>query len=163
MPQSERVGFRVPKEPLRDYRRRMGLCPICGVRPPRTTWACEVCLKESRLTQNPYLRQHRWLCRRRRAYAQDLVRWLNEGGERPAAPRWDDYPKSPRHDYRIYKRPRPRKKRARPPSQAHYPRDIMVIVRLNRYFEKRVKFSKLRSYEDVTGVVDVDPATPRSG
>lgn len=143
----------------------MGICVKCGLREPKSQTLCAVCLKHIAIAYRYSSTRSAWLQRRRKEYARALVRYLEEGGERPEPPKAEDYQPALWNQHRMRAKPKrrkPKRKYTKQTSQAPYKRDTLVVVANGRYFSKVMPYRKVKPGMQIIGVVE-DSATPRSG
>lgn len=155
-------------ESLYHYRKRMGLCTYCGVRDPKHTAMCAICLKDHLTTYRESKARSTWLAKQRRLYARALVHHLTEGGPKPEPPRIEDYKPALWSLYRMRRKPKRKKRKyTKRSSQPTFRGDTMVLVEVNKYLARTLPYRRVKPGMQIVGVVDardspfwVEPPSP---
>lgn len=156
------------KESLYHYRKRMGVCTSCGVRDPKHTAMCAICLKDFQLKHGPAKLKSWWLWKQRKLYARALVRHLTEGGPKPEPPRAEDYKPALWASHRMRRKPKRKKRKyTKRSSQPTFRGDTIVLVEINKYLARTLPYRRVKPGMQIVGVVDardspfwVEPPSP---
>jgi hypothetical protein len=142
-------------ESLTQYRRRLGLCPKCGNVPEPPQLTCALCreARSIRERESGYQRVRARHERLKRIHARQVVQALEAGEPIPPPPppppdlpqyrlmhrTRDILPRSRTYNARKCREYYARKKHAKITSQNTHKCDNVVLVAINRYFDKRIK------------------------